>query len=418
MVVSLKPSFRGSGSMRRLRKLLWLSWRDYVNEWQMSGCFVLALAAVLGPMLILFGLKSGIIGNMLDQLVNNPRNLEIQTVGAGRFDKPWIEALRQRPETGFVIPKTRSLSASLDLKSDHAPDIVAVELVSSAPGDPLLGELAAALKTPSDVILSSVAADKLRVRAGDEIDASVARRFHGKRQREHIALNVVGVAPPSASRREAAFMLLETAEAIESFKDGVAVETFGWDGDEPQGESTRLYSGFRLYARSLDDVTQLSRYMQDLGLKVRTRSEDIEIVQGMDRNLTMIFWVVAMIGLIGFSVSLGASLWANVERKQRDLSMMRLVGFHTGDIVWYPVFQSVLTAIGGWALAVAIYFGVSKGINQLMASQLRPGEEVCKLAPEHLVLALLLTLVASVVAAALAGLRAARIEPAEGLREV
>lgn len=404
--------------MRRLSKLLWLSWRDYINEWQMSGCFVLALAAVLGPMLILFGLKSGIIGNMLDQLVNNPRNLEIQTIGAGRFDKPWIEALRERPETGFVIPKTRSLSASFDLKSEHAPDIVPVELVSSAAGDPLLAEVAAALREPSDVVLSTAAANKLNVRAGDVVDASVARRFHGKRQREHVALNVVGIAPQSASRREAAFVLLETAEAVERFKDGIAVPAFGWDGDEPSNDGARRYSGFRLYARSLEDVTQLSRYMQDLGLKVRTRSDDIEIVRGMDRNLTMIFWVVALIGLIGFSVSLGASLWANVERKQRDLSMMRLVGFHTGDIVWYPVLQSVLTAIGGWALAVGIYFGVSKGINRLMASQLRPGEEVCKLAPEHFALALLLTLAASVVAAALAGFRAARIEPAEGLREV
>ncbi len=404
--------------MRRLRNLLWLSWRDYWNEWQMSLCFALALAAVLGPMLVLFGLKAGIVGSMLDQLIDNPRNLEIQTVGAGRFDKPWIEALRQRPETGFVIPKTRSLSASLDLKSEHAPDIVAAELITSAPGDPLLGGLSEKLQSPTDVVLSAAAAEKLRVRAGDNIDASVARRYHGKRQREHLELNVVGVAPKAASRREAIFAPLALAEAVENFKDGVAVETFDWEGSEVSDSGTRLYSGFRLYARSLDDVTMLSQYMQDLGLKVRTRSEDIEIVQSMDRNLTMIFWLVALIGLIGFSVSLGASLWANVDRKQRDLSMMRLVGFHTGDIVWYPVFQALLTAIIGWAMAVGIYFGVAEGINRLMGSQLRPGEEVCKLAPEHFAWALLLTLAASFIAAALAGFRAARIEPAEGLREV
>ena len=404
--------------MRRLRNLLWLSWRDYRNEWQMSGCFVLALAAVLGPMLVLFGLKAGIIGSMLDQLVNNPRNLEIQTVGAGRFDKPWIDALRQRPETGFVIPKTRSLSASLDLKSEQAPDIVAVELITSAPGDPLIGELSDRLERPTDVVLSAAAAEKLRVRAGDVVDASVARRYRGERQREHLTLDVVGVAPPTATRREAVFAPLALAEAVERFKDGVAVGAFGWKGSERAEDAVRLYSGFRLYAQSLDDVTKLSRYMEDLGLKVRTRSEDIEVVQSMDRNLTMIFWLVALIGLIGFSVSLGASLWANVDRKQRDLSMMRPVGFHTGDIVWYPVFQSLLTAVLGWALAVGIYFGVAAGINRLMGEQLRPGEEVCKLAPEHFAWALLLTLVASAVAAALAGFRAARIEPAEGLREV
>ena len=41
----------------RLFKTLRLASRDYTHEWQMSGCFVLALAAVLGPMLVLFGLK-------------------------------------------------------------------------------------------------------------------------------------------------------------------------------------------------------------------------------------------------------------------------------------------------------------------------------------------------------------------------
>ena len=404
--------------MRRFRNLVWLSLRDYLNEWQMSGCFALALAAVLGPMLLLFGLKSGIIGNMLDQLINNPRNLEIQTIGAGRFDKPWIEALRNRSEVAFVVPKTRSLSASMDLKSEQAPDIVQVEVIPSAPSDPLLGEQAAGLASSSDVVLSASAAHKLHVQAGDTVDASIARRFHGKRERQHIELNVVAVAPGAASKRAAAFVQLDLAEAIESFKDGIAVAEFDWKGDSPAGQGKRLYSGFRLYARSLSDVAKLGRYMEDLGLKVRTRSEDIEIVQGMDRNLTMIFWAVALIGLIGFSVSLGASLWANVDRKRRDLSMMRLVGFHTGDIVWYPVFQALLTAVLGWAIAVGIYFGVAAGINRLMASQLQPGQEVCALEPVHFALALLLTIAASVVAAALAGYRASRIEPAEGLREI
>ena len=36
----------------RLTKVLRLATRDYGHEWQMSGCFVLALAAVLGPMLV------------------------------------------------------------------------------------------------------------------------------------------------------------------------------------------------------------------------------------------------------------------------------------------------------------------------------------------------------------------------------
>ncbi|MGB5468412.1 MAG: peptide ABC transporter permease, partial [Sedimenticolaceae bacterium] len=70
----------------RLFKTLRLASRDYAHEWQMSGCFVLALAAVLGPMLVLFGLKFGVVGGMLDQLIENPENREIRPVSSGRFD--------------------------------------------------------------------------------------------------------------------------------------------------------------------------------------------------------------------------------------------------------------------------------------------------------------------------------------------
>ncbi len=79
----------------RLFKTLRLATRDYAHEWQMSSCFILALAAVLGPMLVLFGLKFGIVGNMLDELIQNPENREIRPIGSGRFDLPWFETMQK-----------------------------------------------------------------------------------------------------------------------------------------------------------------------------------------------------------------------------------------------------------------------------------------------------------------------------------
>ena len=67
-------------------KVLRLASRDYLHEGLMSSCFVLALAAVLGPMMVLFGLKFGIVGAMVDQLIENPLNREVRPVGSGYFD--------------------------------------------------------------------------------------------------------------------------------------------------------------------------------------------------------------------------------------------------------------------------------------------------------------------------------------------
>ncbi|HEY5739358.1 MAG TPA: peptide ABC transporter permease, partial [Gammaproteobacteria bacterium] len=60
--------------MTQLTNIVRLSFRDYSHEWRMSGCFVLALASVLAPMMILFGLKFGIVSSMVQELVENPDN--------------------------------------------------------------------------------------------------------------------------------------------------------------------------------------------------------------------------------------------------------------------------------------------------------------------------------------------------------
>ena len=126
----------------------------------------------------------------------------------------------------------------------------------------------------------------------------------------------------------------------------------------------------------------------------------------------------AVIGLVGFSLSLGASLWANVDRKRKELSVLRLVGFRTGDIVWFPMIQAFYTALLGWGLAAGIYQGAALAINDMLSAQLADGQEVCLLLPEHYLAALLVTVVCAVLAAALAGMRSARIAPSEGLREI
>src|SRR5690606_41284738 len=75
----------------RARLVAGLAFDDYRHEWVLSGCSVLALAAVLIPLLVLFGLRYGIIANLLDPLVENPRYREISPVTSGHFTPQWFE---------------------------------------------------------------------------------------------------------------------------------------------------------------------------------------------------------------------------------------------------------------------------------------------------------------------------------------
>ena len=403
--------------MAQITNIIRLSFRDYSHEWRMSGCFILALSSVLAPMMILFGLKFGIVSTMIHELVENPVNREIRPIGSGRYDDAWIDQYRNRGDVEFIIPKTRALAATIQLKSTTANRIVSTELLATASGDPLLAGLTRVPKDYYQVILSQSAAKKLKVKTGDTIDASLARQFQGKRERVHLPLEVVDIADEVVTARSVAFVNLDLLIASEQFKDGRVVEELGWEGNSDAMEE-RVYPSFRLYARSIYDVENLVTDLEREGARVKANVGEINTVQSIDENLSVIFWIIACVGAFGFAFSLGASLWANVDRKRKELSVLRLVGFKSGRIIMFPVLQALYTAVLGWLFAVLVYLAFEYLINFFLAPQLNLDRALCFLLTEHFLWALGITLVIAVFAAILGGFRAARIEPSDGLREI
>ena len=403
--------------MAQITNIIRLSFRDYSHEWRMSGCFILALSSVLAPMMILFGLKFGIVSTMIHELVENPVNREIKPIGSGRYDDAWIDEYRRRGDVEFIIPKTRALAATIQLKSTTANRIVSTELLATASGDPLLAGLTRVPKDYYQVILSQSAAKKLKVNTGDTIDASLARQFQGKRERVHLPLEVVDIADEVVTARSVAFVNLDLLIASEQFKDGRVVEELGWEGNS-DAMKERVYPSFRLYARSIYDVENLVINLEREGARVKANVGEINTVQSIEENLSVIFWIIACVGALGFAFSLGASLWANVDRKRKELSVLRLIGFKSGRIIMFPVLQALYTAVLGWLFAVLVYLAFEYLINFFLAPRLNLDRALCFLLAEHFLWALGITLLIAVFAAILGGFRAARIEPSDGLREV
>lgn len=403
--------------MSQLSTIFSLSFRDYSHEWKMSGCFIIALASVLAPMMILFGLKFGIVNNMISGLVENPVNREIRPIGSGAYPEEWFQTMRKDPGVAFVIPKTRALAATIQLKSQSAPRILSTELMATKENDPMLQAVAVVPKGFDQVVLSHNAAQKLNVKEGERIDASLSRQFRGKRERVHIKVRVIAVADLAVTSRNMAFVSLDLLVSSENFKDGKSVPELGWDGNESTNND-RMYPSFRLYANSIYDVAQLVNKLQLSGIGVKSNTTEIQTIQTIDKNLSIIFWIIACVGAVGFSLSLGASLWANVDRKKKHLSVLSLVGFTGSKIILFPALQSMYTGLLGWLVAVLIYLVTETTINQILAPQLGIDEALCFLLPEHFFWALALTLCTALFAAILGGYRASNIEPSDGLRDI
>lgn len=399
------------------RLLVQLATRDYRHEWLMSSCFVLALAAALVPLLVLFGLKYGVISNLLDPIREDPRYREIVPSGSGNFTPAWFEEMAQRPDVAFIVPKTRSIAATIKTRITDGDigRIIDAELIPTASDDPLFD-----LNTPiptglDEVIMSANAASKLGVSAGSRIDGILSRQLLGEQQTVVHVMSVIGVAAAGAFNRDGLFASADFLTAVEDFRDGRAVNAFAAEGAPPP-DASRDYAGFRLYARSIDDVAELSADLLAQQIDVRTRAADIDLVKNLDRNLSIVYWIIAIIVIGGFCLSFGTSLWANVHRKAREFSLLRLIGFSAQGIVWFPLIQALLTGVLGWLLACLVYFIIQFMLNGLFVANIGAGQSICRLHPLHLLIALLLTLVAAVLAAAVGGVRVARIELSAGLK--
>ncbi|MGE4293850.1 MAG: ABC transporter permease [Desulfovibrio sp.] len=642
--------------------VLRLSLADLWHEWILSVCLIMAVAAVLSPLLILFGIKFGTIEIMRERLIEDPRNREIRPMISRSFERDWFEGMASRPDVDFVVPFTRQISAQVDALLQGGTEHLALDILPTAQDDPLLQQNGAPVPGEGECVLSASAAEALGAQPGSVLVVA-AKRLKGSRyEKAETELRVAGVARSRATVLKSLYVPLPFLEAVERFKDGQAVPEYGWPGDqalaypvydgltvvlpeplskvdefrlvnntgfsqkellapdalagrlgwsmeaeesvylasskrkpvdresllaveyalrgrnpvlvpwvrdlraellgpdpassgngtlaedaggkenpgrvvlaelgldafslssenterlhpsvrpgwgvagesassadwrrvalpaalnlsqefslagEPyvpnQGLSLRVtredgtalefpvavdpvrvpgsaralvparlagvlnlfgernvgfdaltgeftlarrgYAGFRLYAATIDDVDGLRRELEAQGVTVSTEAERIRDVMELDGYLTLIFLLIAGVALVGGAASLTASLYASVERKRRDLSVLRLLGLSGPTLFRFPVYQGALIAVAGFGVAFSFFEIMAVVINTLFHEHLQAEESLCRLEPWHLGAALAGTVLIAVAAGSVAAWRVTRIEPAEALRD-
>ncbi|MEG2004458.1 MAG: FtsX-like permease family protein [Bilophila sp.] len=414
--------------MRSLILTCGLAVRDWAHERLLSTCAVLTLASVLTPLLVLFGVRYGVVSALQDRLLQDPAILSVTPTGSGAYTQTWLDALRARPDVAFAIPRTRDIAATIQLVYENptaqTPDtrFVRASLEPTSAGDPLLARAHLALSpTPNSVILSATAARKLGLSLPLASETTIQgqlgrRRPDGKLESVTLPLRVQAVLPLETEDRDVAFVALSLLEDAELYRDYIAVPARGFAGaSPPQGE--RKYAGFRLYARHLSDVETVRDLLTAQGVEVVTRAREIHTVRSLDRALTLIFLLIALTAAAGFVASTASGVLAAVRRKDKQLGMLRLIGLSGRAIMLYPIVQALLTGLLGTLLAGIVYLGVSYSIDTLFTEQLQ-GAAVCRMPVLHFLLALGIVLVLSALASLHPACRAAQIQPSEVLREL
>jgi putative ABC transport system permease protein len=611
--------------------VLKLSLSDILHEWILNLCLVMAVAAVFSPLLILFGVKNGTVQTLRSRLMQDPRNCEIRPLTSRSFSADWFREMRLRPDIAFIVPTTRQISSTVDvyLKTETGEVVtraISMDVVPTDAGDKLILENGASVPGEGECVLTSSAAENLGIIPGNTVLLRVKRLKEKRFETADLHLTVVGILAERASGLKVIYAGLEVLEAIERFKDGIAVPERGWPGSVPkaypqydglavmlpkqltkieevelfhntgfsevehlsneelaerlgspvhasgvfyflsagqrpvgqesvnavkhrlrgkgasmapfvkpipadlidhlgrkvsqlelrtlsfQGQvpkaseifklptwddekegtaewrkivlsrdeqgvegvvqlqvshdddlvtfpvaimpekhtgkdclisprlagvlnlrkhrkiiyrpeldefviSPREYAGFRMYAASIDDVEGLKRHLEAMGIPVNTEADRIVHVRDLDNYLSLIFWLIATVGIAGGSASLVASLYASVERKKKHLGVLRLLGVSKSALFLFPVYQGLFVTICGFAVGYLFYRVLEGIINRSFSAHLQGQESLCNLSLLHIGTMLSGMLTIAVVAGVVAAWRTTRIEPAEALRD-
>lgn len=393
--------------------VLRLALADLWHERVLFLCSALGCAAVLAPLIVLFGLRAGVVAGLRAELLEDPRAREIVSVVNRTLEPALFARLAADPRIAFVVPRTRALSASIVVENPARPGGgLRVELLPTAAGDPLFPALGA--MDADGVLLSGGVMERLGVAVGDRVLGAVTRIRDGRRETLEFPLRVAGVVPLSVLARDGAFAALPVLLMVEDFLDGQV----GMDARVvPDAGAGRAFAGFRLHAALLEDVPALDRELRLTGIEVASRAGDVAGLLRLDRNLALLFLAIAGAGGIGYLVSLGVGFWAQVERKRRDLALLSLLGLRRRGLLLLPILQAGAVALLGAALAFAMAVGVAAVLNEAFAGTVAGHRPVCLLTARMGVVAAAVTLAGAVMAAVMAGLRAAAVPPAEGLAE-
>lgn len=392
-----------------------LAWRDFCHERSLSLCAVLAFAAALTPIMLLGGLRAGVITTLSQRLLLNPAALAVNPYSSQRYSDADIAALRALPSVAFLVPLTRTLASTVQVLRAGRPPATA-DALPTAPGDPLLERYASVPPKDGVAITEELARSLPGVAPGQELTLLVSRRHEGQMQEISCTVRVHAIMPDAADWKARIYLPLPLLLDIERYRDGLAVAGPNWPGSAGGEDGQRSYAGFRMYVSSLEAVIPMRDELKRRGIDAYTFAREVEAIQSLKQALTLTTLLVGGVTLAGMAFSLANLAVANVRRKARFFAQGSVMGLSRAELLLLPLLQMAFVALLAASCSLALYGCAAVILDTAVAPWLRPGESACSLTT--LQIAILYS--GSFVLACLCGVAACRhllgLQPAEVLR--
>jgi hypothetical protein len=220
--------------MRRWAYFGELAYRDFVRLWSSTQHHVIIIAGIVLPLLLLLGLKRGNVAELRAELLKTPTARQIAIWSGLRSDllmtSSSLESLqRDAPEIEMIIPDSERV---MDLANPGKPSTapVSMTMYASRPGDPLLAQAGCELSEadPYGVVVSTGLAEKLEIKVGDTITATIHRTTRGGDQSATTSVRVVGTLAQQGQASDIGYVDFRFLDQCEQWVRGFKVESLSW----------------------------------------------------------------------------------------------------------------------------------------------------------------------------------------------
>ncbi len=361
-----------------------LALRHLFFERMMTICQIAALACIMAPLLLLFSLRFGILTELHNKLMNDPKVLSLTLDMSYRLDSSFFENLAARPEVGFVVPQITALNALVDLKFPGAA--VRISVLPTKPGDPVVLSSNLSFEQPlgSDEAFISYNLAQLRgLKVGDVVTMVVSRTRNGVRESVRTSLKLRGIVEERFVNDDCLLLNLDLVNAIDDYRNGYNPVLLS-DGSKVNTQP-RLYAKFRLYAKDLASVIPLYYYLVNQNLNVSSKVREIQNLKAVSHVLNFIYGVIALVSVAGGALALTGLVLSALRASKRNFVLLRLMGQGSTGIYGVVMIEGLFIATVGFALALTLY-SIGAGIFNTYFGTILNGSMISDLTYEHITL--------------------------------